>query len=96
MATDLDDLRRRALYLVEESYKHAGAVARLDLDTINSVRPAPMCYQSRAELAREWLARAGALADFATNLGLITPDQALSMVLAFSKDNPDVIAEQET
>ncbi len=73
---DLAQLKRRALYLVQNRYEAAARLQNLTLEQLNRDRGAGERHASVAELIRWELARAEAVATFAVTLGLITPDQA--------------------
>jgi len=86
---DPSDARRiRALELIEDAYESAGQMSRLNLKSINRGRDPSSRYHSVNELVREQTAIAGALATFAVNLRLITPQDALQKLLEFSARYP--------
>ena len=90
MEAGLNELRRRAMELVGDHYEQTAAVARLNLDELNRTRPPSMQYRARDEVLREWLSAAGAVATFAVNLDLITPDQARAAIVDFYQRHPDL------
>ena len=92
---ELKDLQRKAPELVNEHYSIAAGVAALDLEALNSVRPPSVHYHSHAEVLREFLSRAGAVATFALNLGLITASQAAEAIRIFQAAHPKLTSHLE-
>jgi hypothetical protein len=90
----IDVLRRRALELVDQRYADAASVATTDLDSVNTVRPPPMRYRSRNELVLEFVDKATAVATFAVNLELITPQQAEAAIKRFFEEHPELIDKE--
>jgi hypothetical protein len=90
----IDVLRRRALELVAQRYADAASVATTDLDSVNTVRPPPMRYHSQNELVLEFVDKATAVATFAVNLELITPQQAEAAVKRFFEEHPELIDQE--
>ena len=62
----------------------------VDLDAVNRPRPPQLRYQAQHELVREFVKRAGAMLDFAGQLGLINPDEAVEILRAVGTDHPEL------
>lgn len=93
MAKVIEELRHRALEYVLERYEIVAAVAKVDLEALNSVRPESIRYSNRGEIIREFLSMAGAAANFAHHLGLITTEQASSAETEFYARHPEIATE---
>ena len=91
MSTSSDeDLHRKAVQLVRAAYEIADRMRSVDLTAVNRPRPAKLRYQAQHELVREYLGRAGAMLDFAGQLGLIKADEAVEILRAVGMDHPEV------
>jgi hypothetical protein len=90
----IEVLRRRALDLVAQQYAAAASVATTDLDSVNTVRPPAMRYRSQTQLVLEFVDKATAVATFAVNLELITPQQAEAAIKRFFEEHPALIDQE--
>jgi hypothetical protein len=84
------ELQLRALALLRDYYQTAFLLSRVDLNEFNHARPPSRRYQSIADLVKEGLAAAGAVASFAVELGLVTPDQARQALLDLLAEHPEL------
>ena len=93
------DLHEQALQLVREAYEEAAAmrefVLRDGLDPINRDRPPSLRYGSVEEVFREYMHVAGAVADFAVRLDLISSEEALQVILDFEAAHPELPRDEE-
>jgi len=86
------DLRDRAKDLIRTAYANAASMADVKLSVINSVRPESLRYSSNSELVREFVSTAGAVATFAVNLGVVTPDDVRKIMHEFFSLHPELVA----
>ena len=93
MGESIGELRRRALEYVLERYEIVAAVAEVDLEAVNSVRPESIRYRNRNDIVREFLSMAGAAASFAHHLGLITTEEAGAAETDFFARHPELAAD---
>ena len=91
----VETLRTRALILVREQYEWAARMKHTPIERINRVRPPALQYRSPDEMVREWLACAGAVANFAHELGLITTEEAKQVILDFCAAHPEMQDAQQ-
>lgn len=89
-AESLEALPKAALARVREEYETIADMSGLSMDQINRWREPTDQYDSMDEFLRIWWARAGAVADFAVGLGLITPDQAREILVDFCSAHPEL------
>jgi hypothetical protein len=88
--TDVPEtIRNKALELVREAYEDIARMVDAPLEKINAVKPPSMQYGSINELIREYFSRAGAVATFAVNVELITPEQARRVIVEFQAAHPE-------
>ena len=83
----LADLRERAYELLRDRYAAArdlSSISPRTYELINRVRPPEMRYDKPERLGQEFWAMAGAVATFAVELGLITPEQAADFIRTYS------------
>ena len=66
-----EELHRKAVELVREAYDMADKMRKVNLDALNEPRPPTMRYHAQYEVVVEFLNRAGAMLEFAGQLGLI-------------------------
>lgn len=95
MCESIEELRRRALEYVLERYEIVAAVAKVDLDAVNRPRPESIRYRNRDEVVREFLSMAGAAANFAHHLGLITTEEAGAAQTDFFARHPELAGDLE-
>ncbi len=91
MGESIEELHRRALAYVLERYEIVAAVAKVDLEAVNGVRPESIRYRNRSDIVREFWSMAGAAANFAHHLGLITTEEAGSAITDFLARHPDLV-----
>jgi hypothetical protein len=62
----------------------------VDLAAINDVRLPTLRYHAQYELVREFLERAGAMLEFAGQLGLIESEEDGEIRRSFARDHPEL------
>ena len=70
-----EELHRKAVELVRAAYAMADNMRKVNLDALNEPRPPTMRYHAQYEVVMEFLNRAGAMLEFAGQLGLIDSDE---------------------
>jgi len=85
-------LTQLALKLVRAEYECIASIASVPLPRLNRSRPASTAYRSIEDVIHEWAGCARAMAMFAVNLHLITPEQAVEVVREFRAHHPNLLA----
>jgi hypothetical protein len=70
-----EELHLKAVELVREAYDMADKMRKVNLDALNEPRPATMRYHAQYEVVMELLNRAGAMLEFAGQLGPIDSEE---------------------
>jgi hypothetical protein len=68
-------------------------LAKVPLDTLNRGARPELPYRSTDEVVDEWAGRATAIATFAVNLGVITPQDAEELIVGFFDRHPELREE---
>jgi hypothetical protein len=66
--------RTKALALIADAWAVAQAMESTPIEVVNRSRPPELRYRTQEDLAREWVAVAGAVSTFAVQMGLIAPE----------------------
>lgn len=82
MSTD-EVIRRQASELVVQAHEHAAGMRDVSLDVVNRVRPPAMRYSSHADVVREFLTAATAVASFAVRMNLISSEDMATIMRDF-------------
>ena len=91
MTTSRDEkLHLRAVELVREAYEMADAMRTVHLDALNEARPPTLRYHAQYEIVREFLAQAGAMLNFAGQLGLIDSEEDGEILRSFARDHGEL------
>ena len=92
-------LYEKALQLVRKEYQTAADMRafalRVGVDHINRVRPPSIRYGSVEEVFREFMHGAGAVADFAVELGLISPEEAGQVIRDLYAAQPELPRDED-
>jgi uncharacterized protein YlaN (UPF0358 family) len=70
-----EELHWKAVELVREAYDMADKMRKVNLDALNEPRPPTMRYHVQYEVVMAFLNRAGAMLEFAGQLGLIDSEE---------------------
>jgi len=81
-----EELHRKAVELVREAYDMADKMRKVNLDALNYPRPSKMRYHAQYEVVMEFLNRAGAMLEFAGQLGLIDSEESGEILKAISPE----------
>jgi len=68
----------------------ADAMRTVHLDSLNEARPPTLRYHAQYEIVREFLERAGAMLNFADQLGLIDSQEDGEILRSFARDHPEL------
>ncbi len=80
----------QAVRLIRDAYEIAAKMRNVDLESVNRPRPANLRYRSHAELVRDFTDSAGAMLNFAGELGLITQDEAIAILRDIGLAHPEI------
>jgi hypothetical protein len=83
-------LHRKAVELVRAAYDIADRMRNVDLAAINDPRPATLRYHAQYELVMEFINRAGAMLNFAEELGLIDTDESVVILRDLGTDHREL------
>jgi uncharacterized protein YlaN (UPF0358 family) len=81
-----EELHRKAVELVRNAYDMADKMRKVNLDALNEARPPTMRYHAQYEVVMEFLNRAGAMLEFAGQLGLIDSEENGEILRSISSE----------
>jgi len=88
-------LHRKAVELVRAAYDIADRMRDVDLAALNEARRPTLRYHAQYELVMEFINRAGAMLDFAGQLGLIDSDESVAILRHFNPDLYQWLADED-
>jgi hypothetical protein len=85
-----EHLHRRAVELIRAAYDIADGMRNVDLAALNEPRPPTLRYHAQYELVIEFINRAGAMLEFAGQLGLIESEEDAEIGRSVGRDHPEL------
>jgi len=83
-------MRDKAIELIRDAYDTAAKMRNVDVEAVNVTRPPKLRYSSQADLIRDFIDSAGAMLNFARQLGLISEDEAIAILRETGSAHPEL------
>ena len=84
------EMHDKAVELIRDVFDTAARMRSVDRKAVNRPRPAKLRYSSHADLVRDFVDSAGAMPNFAAQLGLITQNEAIAILRRTRSAHPEL------